>query len=95
MGKVENVNGATMFFIAEKQQKIMLNFSLDSLIVTEWYDTGTSQNTKITEWSKWFYIGRTLSMINHMENMVKEMELSIIQKFWNLLFVITAMLTFQ
>ena len=35
MGKVENVNGATMFFIAEKQQKIILNFSLDSLIVTE------------------------------------------------------------
>ena len=28
-------DGATMFFIAEKQQKIILNFSLDSLIVTE------------------------------------------------------------
>ena len=28
-------NGAAMFFIAEKQQKTILNFSLDSLIVTE------------------------------------------------------------
>ena len=36
-GKLEEDNGATMFFIAEKQQKTILNFSLDSLIVTEWY----------------------------------------------------------
>ena len=28
-------DGATMFFIAEKKQKIILNFSLDSLILTE------------------------------------------------------------
>ena len=28
-------DGATMFFIAEKQKKTILNFSLDSLIVTE------------------------------------------------------------
>ena len=33
--KLEEDNGATMIFIAEKQQKIILNFSLDSLIVTE------------------------------------------------------------
>ena len=33
-GKLEG-NGATMVFIAEKQQKIILNFSLDSLIVTK------------------------------------------------------------
>ena len=32
----ENENdGATMFFTAEKQQKIILNFSLDSLIAGE------------------------------------------------------------
>ena len=35
IGKLEEDNGAAMFFIAEKQQKIILNFSLDSLIVTE------------------------------------------------------------
>ena len=32
-GKLED-DGATMFFIAEKQQKTILNFSFDSLIVT-------------------------------------------------------------
>ena len=30
-GKLEEGNGPKMFFIAEKQQKIILNFSLDSL----------------------------------------------------------------
>ena len=34
-GKLKEDDGATMFFIAEKQQKRILNFSLDSLIVTE------------------------------------------------------------
>ena len=34
-GKLGEVDGATMFFIAEKQQKAILNFSLDSLILTE------------------------------------------------------------
>ena len=34
-GKLEEDDGAVMFFIAEKQQKTILNFSLDSLIVTE------------------------------------------------------------
>ena len=33
--KLYEDDGATMFFIAEKQQKTTLNFSLDSLIVTE------------------------------------------------------------
>ena len=31
-GKLED-NGTTIFFLAEKQQKTILNFSLDSLIV--------------------------------------------------------------
>ena len=35
VGKLEEDDGAAMFFIAEKQQKTFLNFSLDSLIVTE------------------------------------------------------------
>ena len=36
VGKLEeDDSGAIMFFIAEKQQKAILNFSLDSLIVTE------------------------------------------------------------
>ena len=34
-GKLEKDDGVTMIFIAEKQQKAILNFSLDSLIVTE------------------------------------------------------------
>ena len=34
-GKLEKDDSATMFFIAEKQQKTILNFSLDSLILTE------------------------------------------------------------
>ena len=29
-GKLEEEDGATMFFLAEKQQKTILNFSLDS-----------------------------------------------------------------
>ena len=34
-GKLEEDDGATMFFIAEEQQKSILNLSLDLLIVTE------------------------------------------------------------
>ena len=34
-GNLKEDDGATMFFIAEKQQKTILNFSLDSLIVTK------------------------------------------------------------
>ena len=34
-GKLEEDNGATMFFVAEKLQKAILNFLLDLLIVTE------------------------------------------------------------
>ena len=33
--KIEQGDGVTMFFIAEKQQKTIQNLSLDSLIVTE------------------------------------------------------------
>ena len=35
IGKLEKDDGATIFFIAEKQQKAILNFSLDSLIAPE------------------------------------------------------------
>ena len=35
--KLEEDDGVTMFFIAEKQQNNILDFSLDSLIVTELY----------------------------------------------------------
>ena len=34
-GKLEEDDGATMFFLGEKQQKTVLNFSLDSQIVAE------------------------------------------------------------
>ena len=35
LGKLEEDDGATIFFVSEKQQKAILNFSLDSLLVTE------------------------------------------------------------
>ena len=35
VGKLGEHDGATMFFIAEKQHKTILNFSFDPLIVTE------------------------------------------------------------
>ena len=35
MRKIEEDYGVTIFFIAEKQQKAILKFSLDSLNVTE------------------------------------------------------------
>ena len=34
-GKLEEDDGTAMFFVSEKQQKTILNFSLDSLIITE------------------------------------------------------------
>ena len=34
-GELERDDNATMFFIAEKQQKTILNFSLDSLLLSE------------------------------------------------------------
>ena len=34
-GKLKEDDGATMFLIAEKQQKTILKFSLDSLLVAE------------------------------------------------------------
>ena len=37
LGKLEEDDGATIFFVSEKQQKAILNFSLDSLLVIEWY----------------------------------------------------------
>ena len=36
-------------FFAEKQHKTILKFSLDSLIVTEQFNNGTSKNTKFIE----------------------------------------------
>ena len=35
VGKLEENDGATMLFMAGKQQQNILNFSLDSLILTE------------------------------------------------------------
>ena len=52
--KLEKNDGATILFVSEMQQKIILNFSLDSLIVTESYNNGTSKNIKLFEWSKQF-----------------------------------------
>ena len=54
VGKVEEDHGATMFFVSEKQQKTIPNFSLDSLIVTEQESKRTSKSIKFIEWNKWF-----------------------------------------
>ena len=35
VGKIEEDDGSTMLFVAEKQQKTILNVSLDLLIITE------------------------------------------------------------
>ena len=35
VGKLEEVDSTTMFFLAKKHQKTNLNFSLDLLVVTE------------------------------------------------------------
>ena len=48
-GKLEEDNDATTFSIAEKQQKKVLNFSIDSLIVTKNINNGTSKNIKFIE----------------------------------------------
>ena len=52
-GKLED-DGATMFFIADKQHKTILNSYLDSLFVTELHNNGTSKNIKFIEWCKRF-----------------------------------------
>ena len=49
VGKLEEDDGTEIFFIAEKQQKTVLNISLDSLIVTEQYNDGTSKHIKFVE----------------------------------------------
>ena len=49
VGKFEADNDATMFLVSEKQQNTILNFSLDSLIVTEQYNNGTSKNIKFIQ----------------------------------------------
>ena len=53
-GKLQEGNGARMFFIAEKQEKTILNFSLDSLNLTE--------KSKI--WNKKMKHQKTLNLLN-------------------------------
>ena len=48
-GKLEKDDGATMIFVAEKQQKTLLKPSLDLLTVTKQYNNGTSKSIKFTE----------------------------------------------
>ena len=50
--KLEKEDGATMIFIAEKQQKTVLKFCLDLLTITEQYNNGTSKYIIFTESSK-------------------------------------------
>ena len=53
-GKLQEDNGARMFFIAEKQEKTIQNFSLDSLNLTE--------KSKI--WNKKMEHQKTLNLLN-------------------------------
>ena len=53
-GKLQEGNGARMFFIAEKQEKAILNFFLDSLDLTE--------KSKI--WNKKMKHQKTLNLLN-------------------------------
>ena len=48
-GILEKDDGATILFIAEKQQKTIINFLLHSLSVTIKYNNGTSKNIKLIE----------------------------------------------
>ena len=48
-GKLEKDDGATMIFVAEKQQKTLLKPSLDLLTVTKQYNNGTTKSIKFTE----------------------------------------------
>ena len=52
IGEIEDDGVATIFFIAEKLQKKIINFSLDSLIFTEKCKKGTEKNIKFIVWSK-------------------------------------------
>ena len=49
VGKLEKDNGATVLSVSKKQEKTILNLSLDSLTVTNNIDNGTS---KIIKFSK-------------------------------------------
>ena len=54
LGKLEECESATMFFIAEKQQKTVLNFSLDSLNVMINANDKSNAN---------YYVGNELSIM--------------------------------
>ena len=51
IGKLEEDDGAAMFFVSEKQQEAILNFFLDSLIVIANYDVGNEiiYNTEVSK----------------------------------------------
>lgn len=55
-GTLEEDDGAAMIFIAEKQQKVILNISLDWLIdcIRIIQTINYQKNTKFIEWNKWF-----------------------------------------
>ena len=73
-----------MFFITEKQQKTILNFSLDSLVYQNNINNKTPKILNLlneAKDSKFATKNGTLSMINQMQIMMWAMKLSIIQKF--------------
>ena len=47
-------DGSIIFCIAESNKKTILKFSLNLLVVTKWYNKGTSKNIEFIEWSKRF-----------------------------------------
>ena len=88
IGKLKEDDDAIMF-IAEKQQKTVLNLSLDPLILR----TSNILNL-LNESSDSKFVTRKLNIVNDRPN-YEEMKLSITQKYQSLIVVITMTVTFQ
>ena len=88
IGKLKEDDDAIMF-IAEKQQKTVLNLSLDPLILR----TSNILNL-LNESSDSKFVTRKWNIVNDRPN-YEEMKLSITQKYQSLIVVITMTVTFQ
>ena len=88
IGNLKEDDDAIMF-IAEKQQKTVLNLSLDPLILR----TSNILNL-LNESSDSKFVTRKWNIVNNQPN-YEEMKLSITQKYQSLIVVITMTVTFQ
>ena len=85
IAKLDEYNGATISFIAEKQQKPVWDFSFNWLNVTEQHKQWNIKKYWIY-WTKQAILklwqeNRTLSMINQMQYMMQEINSSKTQKY--------------